>query len=139
LKQIEETIKVAEKALFEAWRAHSRIDKLPTPEPPAAPVKGERGPAGTPGRDGNNGRDGVGLPGATGPQGRPGKDCQCRTELAEQKLASVEQKLADARGEFEKQIAELKFVVNALLDQNKKGAEYIAWLRERAAARSNKK
>jgi hypothetical protein len=137
-KAVEETIKVAEKAIFEATRAHARIDALPTPEPPVAPQKGDRGPAGTPGRDGTNGRDGRDAVGIPGPQGRPGRDCQCKLELAEQTIIRLEQKLAesnDAIAAVRQEFADLKLVVNAIYDQNRHAKDYIEYLKAKVAAR----
>lgn len=137
-KQIEETIKISEKAAFEARRAHERIDALPKPEPIPAPLKGERGttgPAGRDGRDGAPGRDAVGI---QGPQGRPGKDCVCATE---QRIVDAVRKLDAATADLaavKAQIADIKFIVNALFDANKKGQKYISWLRKTAAVLRSK-
>jgi hypothetical protein len=116
----------------------NKLDNLPKAEPPAAPAKGERGPKGDNGRDGKDGRDGVGLVGPVGPQGRAGKDCVCRTELAEQHVAGIETSLRDARAEtisLKAQLTMLGVTVQGLLDVNKRTGEYIEWLRQRTAAR----
>jgi len=100
-------------------------------------VKGEKGSQGLAGRDGA-GKDGVNATGIQGPQGRPGKDCVCRTELAEQRVAGIETSLRDARAEtisLKAQLTTLGATVQGLLDVNKRTGEYIEWLRQRTAAR----
>jgi len=86
-------------------------------------IEGARGPQGYPGERGAagprgfNGKDGA--PGAAGPQGAPGRDGVVRVDLTHEHLARID---------------EIKFKLDALLEQNKKGAQYIAWLKEKVAA-----
>jgi len=133
---------VASNALTEAKRAHKRLDH----QPPRG-EKGETGPPGTAGKDAvcicKNGRDGAPstVPGPVGPQGRPGRDCQCKTELAEQRIAGIVSNLSEARGEvaaLKAEIRDMKLSIQGLIDMNKKSSEYLTWLRERAAAWSKK-
>lgn len=101
LKQIEETIKVAEKALFEAQRSHQRLNALPSPAVPETPAKGERGDAGKPGRagvDGNPGRDAVGVPGAPGARGEAGRDGQDAPQREE--LDAVKREMVQLRSDL---------------------------------------
>jgi len=79
------------------------------------------------------------YPGAVGPQGRPGKDCECKTAIAEQLIVRLEQKLAESNEQLaavRREFADLKLVVNAIHEQNRQGDQYINFLRQKAAARS---
>jgi hypothetical protein len=108
--------------------------------PPAKDgAKGERGERGADGKDGRDGKDGVGQVGAVGPQGRTGRDCVCHTEIAEQRLAAVENSSRDARSDnvsLKAQLAIVSATVQGLIDMNKQSGEYIEWLRERVARRA---
>jgi hypothetical protein len=88
--------------------------------------KGEQGPPG---------KDAVGIPGSTGQQGRPGRDCTCASTAA---IEDARLELNIATTEivgYRAELAELRFIVKSLLDSNKKGAEYVAFLQQRIAAR----
>jgi hypothetical protein len=73
------------------------LNSVPAHTPPRAgrdgkdgvSIKGDKGDAGRDGKDGINGRDAVGHVGATGPQGRAGKDCECKTAIAEQLIVRL--------------------------------------------------
>jgi hypothetical protein len=111
-------------------------------------VPGPKGDKGDPGRDSI-------IPGPQGVQGVPGKDstvpgpkgdkgdaCQCRTELTESRTATrVEDATAVLRSELESaraDVRELRSTVQALIDANSKGKQYVEWLRSRVAARKNR-
>jgi hypothetical protein len=133
-KAVEETIKVAEKAIFEVTRAHARIDSLPTPEPPAAPQKGERGAAGRDGRDGAAST----VPGPSGPPGPAGRGD--RGERGERGPAGPDtaEALAAANAAvaaLRKEVADMQLTVNAIYDQNRQAKDYIEYLKTKAAAR----
>ena len=128
LAKIDETIKVAEKALFEATRAHERLNALPLSAVPETPQRGERGERGIRGFDGKNGADGrdaVGKTGATGVKGDPGKDGRSAPDLSTI-AAAWRQDLAAIRTEN----AELRLMLTAMLSQNSKSGEYLKFLRE---------
>lgn len=137
-KRVEDVEKLAANCDTAIRELTARFDR----QPPRGD-KGETGPAGLSitgpaGRDGKDGKDGVGYAGATGPQGRPGKDCECKTALAEQRIAGIETSLRDARAEtisLKAQLTTLGATVQGLLDVNKRTGEYIEWLRQRTAAR----
>jgi hypothetical protein len=95
-------------------------------------TKGERGERGADGKDGSPGKDGVGHVGAVGPQGRSGKDCECKTAIAEQLIVRLEQKLAesnDTLATVRREFADLALIVKAIHGQNKQADEYVAYLR----------
>ena len=134
-KQVEEFIKVAEKASFDAKRAHDRIDALPAVEPPAAPQKGERGPQGLPGKDAAPARDGRDAVGIQGPAGRAGRDCTCTSAAA---IADAVRKLDAATTELTKhraEVAKLQADTTALIEMHKNAGQYMEFLHARAAAR----
>jgi hypothetical protein len=116
----------------------TRFDKLPKPAACVPPAKGERGPQGLAGADGKNGRDGRDAVGIQGPQGRPGKDCQCRTELASQTLARVEKNLSDTREQFAALRQDFETLRLAFTTSSKRSAEYLDFLRARIAERMKK-
>ncbi len=130
---------VAANALTAAKEALAQL-KL---QPPQGP-KGETGEKGDRGKDAvcicKNGRDGKDstVAGPVGPQGRPGKDCVCKTEIAEQRLSHVESFSAQSHAELgllRQTVLELQATVNALLDQNKRGAEYVAFLQAKVRSK----
>jgi hypothetical protein len=128
-KLVEEAIKISEKALFEATRAHQRLDAIPPPQVPETPQKGERGPQGIPGRDAapaKDGRDGIGIVGPMGPRGENGRDGRDAPDLSTLR-AEWRQDLAAIRIEN----AELKLMLTAMLESNSKSGQYLAFLRER--------
>ena len=134
-KQVEEFIKVAEKASFDAKRAHDRIDALPAVEPPAAPQKGERGPQGLPGKDAAPARDGRDAVGIQGPAGRAGRDCTCTSAAA---IADAVRKLDAATTELHlhrAETAKLQADTTALIEMHKNAGQYMEFLHARAAAR----
>jgi hypothetical protein len=88
--------------------------------------RGERGPQGVQGATGERGATGPrglngsdGKQGLAGPQGAPGRDGQITVTLVQENLD---------------RISELEFKVAALLDQNAKGAQYVAWLKSQLEA-----
>jgi hypothetical protein len=109
--------------------------------PRAVGPQGEQGLQGPPGRDGRDGRDGAqgpqGARGETGPRGetgaagrdgRPGekgdtgsagRDGVQTVDLTPSHLALIE---------------EIRFKLDALLEKDAKGQQYIQWLRERVGA-----
>jgi hypothetical protein len=122
------------------------LNDLITFGPPAKCI-GEQGPQGPPCicRNGKDGRDAVdgkdGAPGrnavgAVGPQGRagadgaPGKDAPQRVEL-DNLLIESRREIKKLRAEF----AALKADFDGIVSMNQKSSAYLAWLRERAAAR----
>jgi hypothetical protein len=134
LKQIEETIKVAEKAEFEARRAHARIDALPTPEPPAAPQKGERGATGPAGRDGAASQ----VPGPAGATGPAGQSIKGDTGLRGPAGPDTAEAIADVRAELaavKVENADLKFQFLTIREMLEKGSNYVEYLKTRVAAR----
>jgi hypothetical protein len=89
--------------------------------------RGERGPQGeqgTPGERGGTGPRGFdgkdGERGEPGPQGAPGRDGQITVTLVQENLD---------------RISALEFAVAALLDQNAKGKQYVAWLKAQLEAK----
>ena len=142
--KIEETIKVAEKALFEAARAHARLNALPAPAVPETPAKGEPGEAGKPGRDGVDGkpgRDAVGVPGAPGARGENGRDGQDAPQRVEFDgfLAAVQKLTKDLRQEFEQLRADQDLLSHAFTDVSQKNQSYLQWLGERVKERQRMK
>ncbi len=134
--KVEEFIKVAEKALFEAKRCHERLDK----QPPKGErgEKGDKGERGERGADGKDGKDSTvpGPAGRDGLHGRPAKDCECKTAIAEQHIVRLTQKLAESsdtlsavRAEF----ADLKMQIAAVRSMMTKSKEYIEFLTANAA------
>jgi len=93
------------------------IERSPIPGPPGERGASTQGPRGLPGRDGAPGKDGV---------------CVCQTTL--NSVQPLRGELANMRAEF----AALKATVKSLIDMNTHASEYIAWLQERAAARTKK-
>jgi hypothetical protein len=135
--KIDDFIKVAEKAIFEATRANARIDKLPTPEPIPAPQKGERGPAGPAGRDGKDSTV-PGPPGANGPQGASVKgDRGERGTIGPDTAEAIAGALA-AVDDLRREVAEVKLENQALRDMNTKARDYVDFLRARVEARRSK-
>lgn len=137
--RVEEVEVVAANALTLAKEALAQL-KL---QPPQGP-KGETGEKGDRGKDAvcicKNGRDGKDstVPGPVGPQGRPGRDCVCKTEIAEQRLSQVESFSAQSHAELgllRQTVLELSATVQGLLDANERGAEYIEFLQAKTAAR----
>jgi hypothetical protein len=98
--------------------------------------KGERGERGEPGKSivglpgpcGARGESIVGPPGPAGrdgqsivgPQGPAGRDGVVRVDLTPEHLARID---------------EIEFKLQALLEKDAKGAQYIEWLKEKIAAR----
>jgi len=125
---------------FAVRELKTRIDNLPTPEPPTAPQKGERGPQGLPGRDAapaKNGRDAVGIPGsqgATGTPGRDGRDAPQRVEL-DALLLEYRRDIAALRVQIADLNANVDLTRKAFTDQSQKSADYIAFLKSRIAQR----
>lgn len=132
--KVEEFIKVAEKALFEAKRCHERLDKQPP--------KGEKGdsvlgPRGYPGKDGTNGRDGkdgIGCEGRHGINGRDGKDGSPGPDTAVV-LAEARSEIAAMCTRFEALQQDFETLSLAFTSSNKKTSEYLQWLKSRVAAR----
>lgn len=81
--------------------------------------QGERGETGPRGVTGADGKDG--LPGEKGDTGAAGRDGVVYHDLQPEHLALVQ---------------EIKFKLDALLDQNQKGQQYIEWLKAQLAARA---
>ena len=103
--------------------------------------KGERGPRGDKGDTGEPSK----IPGPAGPPGPAGeKGSTVRGPQGRDTAAALAQWLhtvsaVNARCDaVEKSNADLRATVNALLDQNKRGAEYIEYLRAKTAARLGK-
>ncbi len=138
-KAVEETIKVAEKAEFEARRAHARIDALPKPEPPAAPQKGERGATGATGRDGRNGVDGRNAVGIQGPpgigrDGAPGRDAPQRVEFDNLRIF-VKRESRELRVIVATQNQNIELLRQVIVGTNEKTESYLAFLAARLAQR----
>jgi len=121
------------------------------PHTRAVGPKGEAGPQGSPGADGRT------VIGPRGPQGAPGERGADGKTPSRQEIAEIVRSLApELRGEpgvqgcpgrdavahvsldavAESRIAALEQTVQALLDANKKGRSYIAWLQSRVAAKA---
>ncbi len=122
------------------------LNNIPAHTPPRHGRAGIDGAAGRDGSPGRTGSTGVGLPGAAGrdgndgavgPQGRSGKDgAPGRDAPAREELNNIQiehrRELAALRSEFD----EVKASLAALLDRDKRGADYVDFLKSRIAART---
>jgi hypothetical protein len=107
-----------------------------TPGPPGPPGQSIVGPAGRDGKDSNvPGPRGESIIGPRGESGRDGNDGligpKGDTGAAGRDGVVVNDFTPEALG----RIAELEFKLNALLEQNEKGARYIQWLKEQVNAK----
>jgi hypothetical protein len=138
--KVDEFIKVAEKALFEAKRAHDRLDK----EPPRG-EKGEYGARGITGENGKDGRDGVdgkqglsitgppGPAGTRGERGADGKDSPQREEFTAL-LEEVRRELRLIRQEFEQLRADQDLLSRAFTSSSQKSSDYLKFLQSKVDA-----
>jgi len=129
-------------------RAVSLWHLLNQSRPVPAPQNGKDGRDGCAGAKGERGLTGAtggdGVRGPKGDAGRDGRDganaapCVCKTvEQVEPRLNAVEKATAQASAattEHAAQIAELKTLVQGLIDRDTRSGEYITWLKERVAA-----
>lgn len=101
--------------------------------------KGLTGPAGPVGPAGSNGRDGKqGARGETGPRGENGKDGKDGAPGPKGDIGAAGRDgvvVHDFTPETLARISEVEFKLNALLDQNAKGARYIQWLKEQVSGK----
>ncbi len=93
-------------------------------------VQGPKGDKGEPGRDGKDGRDST-VPGPKGERGESIKGD--KGDKGERGLNGIDGRDGESADitTLSAQVAALQATVNALLDMNKRGADYIAYLQEK--------